>query len=238
MKVALVVMPWWKVELMPLGAATLKSVLNAEGVEADCLYLNMKMAERIGPMAHLLSDGSIFSEWFFAYHLFGPGGTGELTEDLADVLRFIRRPSSAMSSPNLQAGDGISDPQLKKLLHEDLPAFLDECLDAIPWESYDLIGFSTLLLQLHRQPQARAGAQGPISRQADRVRGRQRRGRDGRGRDQGLRLDRLCRRRRGGRSPARARAQLGEGQALRTDPRSFVPPRRGGGARKRFGETL
>ena len=161
MRVALVVMPWWKVELMPLGVATLKSVLNAEGVEADCLYLNMKMAERIGPLADVLSDNSLFYEWFFAYHLFGPGGTGELTEDLADVLRFVRRPRPGQSSSDLQSAGGVPEKRLEKLLREDIPAFLDECLETIPWERYDLIGFSTTFcsfaasLKLARELKAR-----------------------------------------------------------------------------------
>ncbi|MFI5350570.1 MAG: RiPP maturation radical SAM C-methyltransferase [Elusimicrobiota bacterium] len=136
MKVALVTMPWWRVEFMPVGVASLKSYLEAAGIETDCHHLNLRMYQRIGDLAKALPDDLILSEWFFAYHLFGPGGTGELSEELEDILN--------VASGHVTSAGRQSRADLEVLLHREIPAFLADCLENIPWSEYGLIGFSSL----------------------------------------------------------------------------------------------
>lgn len=137
-RVALVVMPWIDVEIPPLGAAALKAHLISRGMQADVHYLNLRMARRLGPLMTALSEDSLWPDWLFAYHVFGPGGSGELREELGDVLRdpgFER----------FRARAGLTPQRLRALLHEDIPAFFEEALEAVDWERYDLAGFSSLM---------------------------------------------------------------------------------------------
>jgi ribosomal peptide maturation radical SAM protein 1 len=136
--VALVVMPWIDVAICPLGVASLKAYLQARGVEVDVHYLNLRLAERAGlkPYTALSRNPELWSEWFFAYHLFGAGGTGELSEKFSDLT----------ASPEFKrfiAQSGESKARWRALLLDDVPAFLEECLTVIPWEQYGLVGFST-----------------------------------------------------------------------------------------------
>jgi len=137
-RIALVVMPWIDVEIPPLGVAALKGYLQERGVSVDVHYLNTRMARRLGGLMTPLSMDSLWPDWLFAYHLFGPGGTGELKQELDDLREepsfqeFLRR-------------SGIPLARLESVLHRDIPGFLRECLDEIPWGEYDLIGFSSLM---------------------------------------------------------------------------------------------
>ncbi|MFI5348022.1 MAG: RiPP maturation radical SAM C-methyltransferase [Elusimicrobiota bacterium] len=138
-RVALIVMPWFNIENPPLGVAVLKSYLESRGIRADCFHFNLLLAGRIGTALMLNMRDMVWPGWFFSYHLFGPGGTGELRETLPELLadegfqRFMAR------SP------GATPERLEKLLNEDVPAFLDDCLAAAAWEDYDVIGFSSIM---------------------------------------------------------------------------------------------
>lgn len=132
-------MPWTNVECAPLGVAALKAFLAQRGVEADCYYLNLRLAERLGrPALTMGRMGYPWPEWFFAYHLFGPGGTGEWEQDFEalyeedagfrEFLTEIRLPRDAAET----------------LLMEAIPEFLEDCLRSVPWARYDVLGFSSL----------------------------------------------------------------------------------------------
>jgi ribosomal peptide maturation radical SAM protein 1 len=137
-RVALVVMPWIDVEIPPLGVAALKAYLQAGGVDVDVHYLNIKMARRLGGLMTPLSMDSLWPDWLFAYHLFGPGGSGELKQEAADL-------AADPAFRDFLTRSGIPLERFESLLHEDVPAFLQDCLEDIPWGEYDLIGFSSLM---------------------------------------------------------------------------------------------
>lgn len=140
MRIALVVMPWFDVETPPLGVASLKAYLKPRGFQADVLTLNVVMAERVGSLAPLMTDTTrtVWPDWFFGYHLFGPGGLREVEGELSDVAQepsfqdFLRRTRLPLE-------------RLEALLKEDVPAFLDQCVVGVPWERYDVIGFSSIM---------------------------------------------------------------------------------------------
>jgi len=138
--VALVAVPWVDAAICPLGVANLKAFLRGRGVEADVHHLQLRLADRVGPRlyAALARDPEAWPEWFFAYHLFGPGGSGELREDFADLAADPRFKAFVARS-------GVPKSRWKSLLLDDVPRFLDECLADVPWERYDLVGFSSTM---------------------------------------------------------------------------------------------
>jgi ribosomal peptide maturation radical SAM protein 1 len=140
LKAALVVMPWIDAAISPLGVASLKAYLQAHGVDVDVHHLNLRMADRVGEKTYaiLSRNPELWSEWFFAYHLFGPGGSGELKDD-------FDRLSSTPEFKRFIAESGASKTRWRSLLLEDVPAFLEDSLDGIPWGSYDLVGFSSTM---------------------------------------------------------------------------------------------
>ncbi|MHB2025011.1 MAG: RiPP maturation radical SAM C-methyltransferase [Elusimicrobiota bacterium] len=137
-RIALVIMPWVDVELPPLGVAVLKAYLQQRGFAVDCLYLNIKMAEKIGGMASQLSRLSdAWNEWFFSYHLFGPGGTGEIPFEWSHICV---QPGMESLLKELE----INKPTAETLLKDAIPSFIEDCLKTIAWERYRLIGFSSV----------------------------------------------------------------------------------------------
>jgi ribosomal peptide maturation radical SAM protein 1 len=131
-------MPWAQIDRAPCGVASLKAYLAARRVSVDCLYLNLRMAQRMAPLAARIAGSGEWAEWLFSQHLFGPAGMGELTErwkDMARVPGFAR----------WVQGLGVPEARLRALVDKDIPEFLSDCLTAIPWGSYDLIGFSSMV---------------------------------------------------------------------------------------------
>jgi ribosomal peptide maturation radical SAM protein 1 len=139
MRIALVVMPWVSARYPLLGVATLKGYLEAHGVAVDVHHLNFKLAARLGSLYGALAEQAfVWPEWLFSYHLFGPGGSHELPHEFDDVV--------ADASVQTFLRQSSADPErLRSLLHDEIPAFLDECLEAAPWGEYDLIGFSSFM---------------------------------------------------------------------------------------------
>ena len=137
MKVALVVMPWLDIEAAPLGVAALKAYLKRQGIDVQVHYLNIRMAKRIGSLMRSLSRprSYLWPEWFFAQSLFGAKGEQEMAGFLH--TRPLR--------DEFAESGGLRNDQVRYLLDEAMPAFLEECLEDIPWSSYDLIGFSSVM---------------------------------------------------------------------------------------------
>ncbi|MFA6003941.1 MAG: RiPP maturation radical SAM C-methyltransferase, partial [Elusimicrobiota bacterium] len=136
MKICLVVMPWAQIDVPPCGVASLKAYLGSRRVSVDCHYLNLRMAQRISQLAARIAGSGEWAEWLFGQHLFGPAGTGELAErwqDMARVPGFAR----------WVQGLGVPEARLRALVDKDIPEFLSDCLEEIPWGDYGLIGFSS-----------------------------------------------------------------------------------------------
>lgn len=136
MKTALVIMPWIDSEILPLGAAALKAFLEERGFPVDCHYLNLRMHRRLGGLAAKLSRGQAWSEWLFGYQLFGPGGSGELREGVEELLL---EPSFRGFLEHV----GLSQDDARRVVTQDVPAFLRECLEEVAWKDYGVIGFSS-----------------------------------------------------------------------------------------------
>ena len=140
MRAAVVVMPWLDAAISPLGAAALKAYLQENGVETDVFYFNLALADRLGPRLYstFSRNAALWPEWFFAYHLFGRGGTGQRRESFEQLAR-------GKAFKAFLDASGVPRSRLKSVLLEDIPAFLADCVEKTDWARYGLVGFSSTM---------------------------------------------------------------------------------------------
>jgi len=141
-RVLLVTMPFGGCLTPSLGISLLRQELRQRGFACDLRYLNLSYAASIGVELYGYLANSfptiLLGEWLFAGALFGD----ELPDPEAYVTEILHKYVS-------QHGRKIPDWVMTRLadlrhLNED---YLDECLSATPWESYDVIGFTSTFEQ-------------------------------------------------------------------------------------------
>jgi ribosomal peptide maturation radical SAM protein 1 len=134
MRVLLVNMPFSTVR-PALGVSLLKAHLADIGVPARIEYLNMRFSKLLGGALYLhLSEVTpselLSGDWVFA-HCLSPATATSADQYLAMVR--LRAPN-AFSESIIQ---GI------RRARELAGPFLEQCLQQVPWGSYDLIGFTS-----------------------------------------------------------------------------------------------
>lgn len=138
-RVALVNMPFATLYRPSIGLSLLKAALERDGHQADLHYLNLAFGDRIGPALYTqISDSptvALMGEWVFARSLFGP--TPALDQEyLTRVLPPFRR-----RGVDAELVRGIQEAR------EQAEPYLEECLRAVDWGRYDLIGFTSVFQQ-------------------------------------------------------------------------------------------
>jgi ribosomal peptide maturation radical SAM protein 1 len=136
-QVALVCMPFAALSFPNLGLSLLKAALAQQDIACDIHYLNISFAERIGlPLYWWIwwttNIRLLFGEWFFAQALFGRQWDKE-----HPLLKDLQNGSG-------EADDSPDRPELLRQARNDAGAYLDACLSAVPWEQYEIIGFSSM----------------------------------------------------------------------------------------------
>jgi ribosomal peptide maturation radical SAM protein 1 len=144
--VALVCMPWGSVFRPSLALATLKESARLADFKVDTHLLNMHFAERLGiPVYERISDFSFApTEWFFAQYLFGPRGLGELRNSWDDIR------SNQMAQDlveHLRESASRSDELCARIAADDVPWFMDHCMERVDWSQYLAVGFTTTFAQ-------------------------------------------------------------------------------------------
>ncbi len=133
-------MPFGSRDSPHLALGLLKAVLAQAGIACDVRYLLLDFARRIDEGAYwrLANDARAYEvmagEWVFAPALFGPEAGGP-----APYLRWAQ-----LREPGFFAE---CSPQLLVEAQEQAGLFLAQCLQAVDWGSYDLVGFSSSLQQ-------------------------------------------------------------------------------------------
>lgn len=137
-RVLLVSMPFGALERPALGLSLLKARLSRDGVACDVRYLTFPFAEFIGLehyqwVTHELPYTAFAGDWSFTSVLYGDRPEVEAAY-IQEVLWNTWR---------------LSDTDINRLLYvrARTPLFLDYCMAAIPWESYDLVGFTSTFEQ-------------------------------------------------------------------------------------------
>ncbi len=133
-RVLLISMPFAALDTPSLALGLFKSRLNREGIPCDVQYLNFGLAEMIGwdDYEYVLRLPAILAgEQVFAASLFG--------EWLAPVAEYYQE---VVNSGNDQA-----IPARLEHIRTQVPAYLQHCLESVPWQAYDIIGFTSLFEQ-------------------------------------------------------------------------------------------
>jgi ribosomal peptide maturation radical SAM protein 1 len=129
-------MPFTPVYQPPLGISLLKAILAERDIACDVHHLSLGFAERLGlPLYRwigLTSPTHLLWEWLFARELFdrewdtGHPLLGGLEQGSCDEV--IHRERLGLLR---EARNGIG-------------AYLDDCVSAVPWEQYKIVGFSSI----------------------------------------------------------------------------------------------
>jgi hypothetical protein len=128
-RVLLVDMPFASVYMPSLALGLLKAELRSEGIACDVLYLNVLFAQMVGWDAYGVVERSsalLAGEQMFARDLFDGRIPSDHEYDAEVVARF--------------------DPRLQldvRHLRLNVPSFLANCMGRIPWDHYDMVGFSS-----------------------------------------------------------------------------------------------
>lgn len=139
-KTLLISMPFFSALRPSLQICGLAAVARARGFDVETRHLSLALAARIGvPLHEELGTfgGYEIGNWLFSAAAFPdnvPDPDCRLPDDFPDALRHL--------TPL-----GIDAAQLAKMRRADMPAFIDNVFDAIAWNSYRVVGFSSTFQQ-------------------------------------------------------------------------------------------
>ena len=157
-----------------IGVSLLKGHLKRMGIASEVLYLNLRYAERHGKeffhaVADLSPPEALIGEWIFSECVFeGRGGT---SRDFLEAVRGRYRPW-------MRHGEDAFFNELRRA-HEAAAAFLEECVAAVDWAAYDVVGFTTNFTQNLASLALALRIKQRYPKDPDRLRRRQLRRRDG-----------------------------------------------------------
>ena len=142
--VGLVFMPWGAAERGSIALGILKQCARNIGVDSDIHYLNIKLAEMMGVERYkgIVNSSALLPEWFFSYSLFGPGGSGMIKNSWEDLPTT---PGGKLIQ-ELLVEAGVTEEICQEVLAL-IPRYIDNCLTAIDWSKYKIVGFSTTFAQ-------------------------------------------------------------------------------------------
>ncbi|MCM2580235.1 RiPP maturation radical SAM C-methyltransferase [Streptomyces meridianus] len=142
LRVALVNMPWARVDAPSIQCGLLASVVRNAGHECRVHYLNVELAALLGHRTYNgISEAGgerlhQFGEWLFSYAAFGDVRTeAEYHGEFPEVVNIWRDVT----------GEGPEE--IHALRRDVLPQWLARCIEGIDWSSYDVVGFSSTFLQ-------------------------------------------------------------------------------------------
>lgn len=137
-RVLLVHMPWGALERPALGLSLLEAALTQRGMPCRTLYLNLRLADRLGAatygwITHDLPHIAFAGEWLFTEALYGT----DAARDAAFVQQILR------DTWRLAEADITRLLQARRVIE----AFLDEAQQAVEAEGADLVGFTSTFEQ-------------------------------------------------------------------------------------------
>ena len=138
-KVALVSMPFASAGYPAIGISLLQAALQRTGIGCDLHYLNLNFASMLGLERYLwISEDlhlSLAGEWVFARALFG---------DRIPPDDDYRKEILLRDSDSELTVDGLLSILQAR---EQAPEFLNQCLTAVDWSQYAIVGFTSTFQQ-------------------------------------------------------------------------------------------
>ena len=137
-RIALVNMPFAKVDAPSIQCGLLKSVLGQAGHLVDVIYLNVELANEIGPKSYAaISDGrhtnALLGEWLFSCAAFGYRDNEEAYRAALPALQGVC--------------DQLGFDWLCKLRKEIFPALIQRWTEEVDWGTYQAVGFTSTFVQ-------------------------------------------------------------------------------------------
>jgi ribosomal peptide maturation radical SAM protein 1 len=141
-KVLLVNMPFSYTNVPTLGISLLREAVRKQNIPCDIRYLQFAFAAQVGEALYRrITDcfpSLLVGEWLFADELFGD----QLPEPQLYVDHILRQYVTAHGRST--AEDIISHlPRIRNLTGP----YLDACISAVPWDQYDIVGFTSAFAQ-------------------------------------------------------------------------------------------
>ena len=138
-RVLLLNMPFGSIQYPSPALALLKSILAQQEIPCDVLYLNVlfQAYTRRPDIYEGVSDFMILGEWVFGQDLFG-----------ADWAADPRSQVDCLAAPFLP--DGLNRKGIQSTLNgmrQLVDPFLNKCMEQIPWDDYDVVGFTSVYSQ-------------------------------------------------------------------------------------------
>jgi ribosomal peptide maturation radical SAM protein 1 len=158
-RVLFIVMPWAQATNGALGVSTLKAILARAGIPADIRYFNIALAEQIGGRRYtdLCGWGSLYGlETLFSPSLYELPLDGFVKRILPShykaVAQELRRRNVIRPGVRVEPDDPGRFEQFLETCEDvtvrQVPVFLERAMSGVPWESYDVVGFSILFDQM------------------------------------------------------------------------------------------
>lgn len=137
-RIALINMPFAKVDSPSIQCGLLKSILIEAGHIADVFYLNLELANEIGAKSYAaISDGrhtnALLGEWLFSSAAFGYRANEEEYRAALPALQGVC--------------DQLGFDWLCKLRKEVFPALVRRWTEQVDWSSYHAVGFTSTFVQ-------------------------------------------------------------------------------------------
>lgn len=142
LRVALVNMPWGRLDAPSIQCGLLQSVARAAGHRCDVHYLNLDLAATVGAqtyngLSEMRSERlHLIGEWLFSYAAFG--------EVLPEAWYYQDFPEIEQQWAELAGG---SLDELTALRRQTIPQWLRWCVQRVDWAGYDVVGFTSTFLQ-------------------------------------------------------------------------------------------
>jgi ribosomal peptide maturation radical SAM protein 1 len=139
-RVALVNMPFASSRYPSIQLGLLKAILARRQIAARAYHFNLRFGALLGWEVFEIfcrQTPRLLGDWIFSRAAFG-----ELAPDPGSYLAVFGLELEAFAA---RFGRGLA--YLERLREQDAPAFVQQCLDAVAWDKYDVVGFSSTFAQ-------------------------------------------------------------------------------------------
>jgi len=142
LRVALVNMPWARVNAPSIQCGLLQSIVRRAGHDCDTHYLNIEFAAFMGGVSYdklAVMDSlrlHFLGEWLFSYAAFG---------EVMPIADYLDAYPEVLSDWSEWMGGGVDD--LIRMQRETVPQWIADCAARPEWAQYDVIGFTSTFLQ-------------------------------------------------------------------------------------------
>ncbi|HEX8346507.1 MAG TPA: RiPP maturation radical SAM C-methyltransferase [Actinoplanes sp.] len=142
LRVALVNMPWARVNAPSIQCGLLQSIVRDAGHDCDTHYLNIEFAAFLGGqgydrIANLDALRDYFlGEWLFSYAAFGA---------VRPTAEYLAAFPEVVADWSEWTGKDVDD--LVRNQREVLPKWITDCANQPEWGEYDVVGFTSTFLQ-------------------------------------------------------------------------------------------